>query len=164
MLSIATYITGALVRLRPPLRSSQTFFFPPIPLHPHQSTPRADPIRDFFPSLPTHSHRVPTNRLINRKRRNHNDERLSKRIAFASHSPPRAIQHSDAPVDAQDKGCPCNERTFQIATKGGYLPVLLHWARKKKAVCGLALCVALEAHSHGHHHHDAVARIDTQPE
>ena len=40
--------------------------------------------------------------------------------------------------------------------------MLLHGARKEKAVCGLASCVALEAHSHGHHNHDVVDRRATQ--
>ena len=43
-------------RLRPPLRSTQTIFLPPYPLHPHQSNPRENeptPRTNLLPSFPS---------------------------------------------------------------------------------------------------------------
>ena len=76
--------------------------------------------------------------------------RRSGRMRVGGH--PQAPQHGRVRRDARAM----SGRSRSQQTRG-YLPVLLHRARKEKAVCGLALCVALEAHSHRHHHHDVVA-------
>ena len=110
----------------------------------------------FPPSLlATRSHRI---RSINRKRRTHTDERLSTRIRCAARSNTWTRPCTRRTRDARAM----SGRSRSQQTRG-YLPVLLHRARKEKAVCGLALRIASEPHSHGHHHDDVVARIDAQP-